>query len=82
MGAAGSGTNQAAQADVGSFFNFYTGSGNTSSGLSGFSLDYATKNSSQGVLPFVLQAIVQPPLSDPTSANNLVVVGIATLTKF
>jgi hypothetical protein len=81
-GAAGSGTNKAVQADVGSFFNFYTGTGSTNSGMSGFSLDYATKNSTQGSLPFVLQAILQQPITDPTSANNLVVVGIATLTQF
>lgn len=78
-GAAGS---TAAQADVGSFFNFFTGTGNTYSGLSGFSLDYATKNSSKGSLPFVLQAILQAPVSDPTSANNLVQVGIANLTGY
>lgn len=81
-GAAGSGTNQAVQADVGSFFNFYTGSGSTSSGLSAYSLDYATKNASAGSLPFVLAQILQPPITDPTSANNLVLVGIANLTKF
>ena len=79
-GAAGGGP--ALQADVGAFFNFYTGAGNTSSGISGFSLDYATKNASAGTLPFVLQAVLQQPITDPTSANNLVVVGIANLTKF
>lgn len=71
----------AVQADVGSFFNWATGTGNTYSGLSGFSLDYSTKNATQGVLPFVLQAILQPPYTDPTSAYNIVRVGIATLTK-
>lgn len=81
-GAAGSSSNLAAQADIGAFFNFYTGTGNVYSGMSGFSLDYATKNTTQGTLPFVLQAILQAPVTDPTSANNLVVVGIASYTKF
>lgn len=72
----------ALQADIGEFFNFATGSGNTYSGLSGFSLDYSTKNATQGTLPFVLQAILQSPDTDPTSAYNIVRVGIASLTKF
>lgn len=71
----------AVQADVGSFFNFATGSGSTYSGQSGFSLDYSTKNASQGSLPFVLYSIVQAPQSDPASDYNLVVVGFATQTK-
>lgn len=70
----------AAQADVGSFFNWATGTGNVYSGLSGFSLDYSTKNASQGSLPFVLQAILQQPDTDPTSAFNIVRVGFATRT--
>ena len=70
----------AAQADVGSFFNFATGAGNTYSGQSGFSLDYSTKNSSQGVLPFVLYSIGEAPGTDPTSAYNIVTVGFATRT--
>jgi hypothetical protein len=70
----------AVQADVGSFFNFATGAGNTYSGLSGFSLDYSTKNSSQGSLPFVLNAILQAPYTDPTTAYNIVRVGFATRT--
>lgn len=72
----------AAQADVGSFFNFATGTPNTYSGLSGMSLDYSTKNASQGVLPFVLRAILQQPVTDPTSAYNKVRVGFATLTNY
>lgn len=70
----------AVQADVGSFFNFATGTGNNSVGFSGWSLDYASKNASQGVLPFVLHSLVQAPLTDPTSAYNLVRVGFATQT--
>lgn len=72
----------ALQADVGSFFNFASGTGNTSSGQSGFSLDYSTKNSTKGTLPFVLQSIVQQPVSDPTTQYNLVIVGFANLTPF
>lgn len=71
----------ALQADVGSFFNFATGVGNTYSGISTFSLDYSTKNGSQGTLPFVLYEILQPPGTDPTSAFNTVRVGFATQTK-
>lgn len=71
----------AAQADVGSFFNWATGTGNTYTGLSGFSLDYSTKNASQGSLPFVLQAILQAPGTDPASDYNIVRVGFATQTK-
>ena len=70
----------AVQADIGSFFNWATGTGNVYSGLSGFSLDYSTKNATQGSLPFVLQEILQAPGTDPTSAYNIVRVGIATLT--
>lgn len=70
----------AVQADVGSFFNFATGTGNTYSGLSGFSLDYSTKNASQGSLPFVLNAILQSPGTDPTTQYNIVRVGFATRT--
>lgn len=72
----------AVQADVGSFFNFASGSGNTYSGLSGFSLDYASKNATQGSLPFVLRAILQAPGTDPTSAYNIVRVGFATQTNY
>lgn len=72
----------AVQADIGSFFNFASGSGSTYSGLSGFSLDYSTKNPSQGTLPYVLVSLVQAPKTDPASANNLVVVGFATRTLF
>lgn len=72
----------AVQADIGSFFNFASGSGNTYSGLSGFSLDYSTKNASQGSLPFVLQAIYTAPGTDPASAYNMVRVGFATRTLF
>lgn len=72
----------AVQADVGSFFNFATGTPNTASGNSGMSLDYGTKNATQGSLPFVLRGITQPPLSDPTSDFNLVTVGFATQTKY
>lgn len=71
----------AVQADVGSFFNFATGAGNTYSGLSGFSLDYSTKNAAQGTLPFVLYSILGAPGTDPTSAYNIVRVGFATQTK-
>jgi hypothetical protein len=70
----------AVQADVGSFFNWATGTGNIYSGLSGFSLDYSTKNASQGSLPFVLQKILQAPGTDPASAYNIVRVGFATRT--
>lgn len=70
----------AVQADVGSFFNFATGTGNTYSGLSGFSLDYSTKNATQGSLPFVLYQILQAPGTDPTSNFNIVRVGFATQT--
>lgn len=70
----------AAQADVGSFFNFATGAGgNTRSQLSSFCLDYSTKNAAKGVLPFYLYSVEQAPKTDPTSAGNLVRVGIATL---
>lgn len=72
----------AVQADVGSFFNFATGAGNTYTGLSGFSLDYSTKNATQGSLPFVLQAILQAPGTDPTTQYNIVRVGLATLTQY
>lgn len=74
----------AVQADVGSFFNFATGTPNTNSAVqtSGMSLDYSTKNATQGSLPFVLQSIVQSPQSDPTSNFNLVNVGFATQTKY
>jgi len=71
----------ATQADVGSFFNFASGAGNTYSGLSGFSLDYSTKNASQGTLPFVLYQILGQPGTDPTSEYNIVRVGFATQTK-
>lgn len=70
----------AVQADVGSFFNFATGSGNTYSGQSGFSLDYSTKNATQGTLPFVLWSILDAPGTDPASAYNIVRVGFATRT--
>lgn len=74
----------AVQADVGSFFNFDTGTPNTLSAVqtSGMSLDYSTKNASQGTLPFVLRGIVQAPQSDPTTDYNLVTVGFATQTKY
>lgn len=72
----------AVQADVGSFFNWATGTGNTSTGLSGMALDYSTKNSTQGTLPFVLQSILQAPFTDPTSQYNQVQVGFATKTLF
>lgn len=71
----------AVQADVGSFFNFATGTGNVYSGLSGFSLDYSTKNATQGSLPFVLYEILQAPGTDPTSNFNIVRVGFATQTS-
>lgn len=73
----------AVQADVGSFFNFATGTPNTNSAVqtSGMSLDYSTKNASQGSLPFVLRSIIQAPQSDPASNYNLVNVGFATQTK-
>lgn len=71
----------AAQADVGSFFNFATGAGgSTRSQQSSFSLDYSTKNASIGVLPFYLYSLEKAPRTDPTTAGNLVRVGIATLT--
>lgn len=70
----------AVQADVGSFFNWATGTGNTYSGLSGFSLDYSTKNATQGSLPFVLFELLQAPSTDPTSQYNIVRVGFATQT--
>lgn len=70
----------ALQADVGSFFNFASGTGNTYNGLSGFSLDYSTKNATQGSLPFVLNAILQLPGTDPTTQYNIVRVGFATKT--
>jgi hypothetical protein len=70
----------AVQADVGSFFNWATGTGNTYSGLSGFSLDYSTKNATQGSLPFVLYSLNQAPGTDPTSNYNIVRVGFATQT--
>jgi hypothetical protein len=73
----------AVQADVGSFFNFATGTPNTNSAVqtSGMTLDYSTKNASQGTLPFVLRGPIAAPLSDPTSNYNLVAVGFATQTK-
>lgn len=70
----------AVQADVGSFFNFATGTGNNSVGFSGWSLDYASKNATQGTLPFVLHSLLQQPVTDPTSAYNLVRVGFSTRT--
>lgn len=70
----------AVQADVGSFFNWATGTGNVYSGLSGFSLDYSTKNATQGSLPFVLYQILQAPGTDPLSNYNIVRVGFATQT--
>lgn len=72
----------AVQADIGSFFNFATAAGNTYSGLSGWSLDYSTKNATQGVLPFVLRAILIAPKTDPLTQYNLVRVGFATQTNF
>lgn len=67
------------QADVGSFFNFATGAGgNTQSGASSFSADYSTKNATQGTLPFYLYQLVQAPATDPTSAGNIGIFGIAT----
>lgn len=68
-----------AQADVGSFFNFATGAGgNVQTGASSFSIDYSTKNATQGTLPFYLYQLVQAPVTDPTSAGNLGIVGFAT----
>lgn len=72
----------AVQADVGSFLNFATGTPSTASGQSGMTLDYSTKNATQGTLPFVLQSILQSPLTDPTSQFNQVVVGFATRTLY
>lgn len=69
-------------ADVGAFFNFATGAGgSTFNGQSSFSLDYSTKNASVGVLPFYLYQLEAAPRTDPTTAGNLVRVGIATLTR-
>lgn len=69
----------AVQADVGSFFNFSTGAGgNVTTGQSSFGIDYSTKNGTQGVLPFYLYQLLQAPTTDPTSAGNLAIFGIAT----
>jgi hypothetical protein len=71
----------AAQADVGSFFNFSTGAGGNTAGISSFGIDYSTKNASAGSLPFYLYALDQAPGTDPTTAGNLCRFGIANLSK-
>lgn len=74
-----------AQAVVGQFINFATGTGNTYTGQSGFTADYATLNATQGVLPFVVQGIEPGPIGSPTydytGTYNIIRVGFATLTK-
>ncbi len=41
------------------------------------SLDYANLNATKGSLPFYIYKLVEAPLTDPTSAYNLVIVGFA-----
>jgi hypothetical protein len=73
------GTTAVAQTDVGKFGNFATtNTGNTASGLSGMSLDYANLNATKGTLPFYIYKLVEAPATDPASAYNLVIVGFAT----
>lgn len=74
------------QADCGSFFNFATGAGgNTATQASSFSIDYSTKNASQGVLPFFLYQLATSPSApgnfDPTLAGNWGIFGLATVSK-
>lgn len=73
------------QADVGQFVNFATGTGNTYTGMSGFTLDFTTLNATQGTLPFVVNYIEPGPIAnnlyDPTGNYNIVRVGFATQTK-
>lgn len=66
------------QADVGTFFNFATGAGgNTTTGISSFSIDFSTQNTSGATLPFVLYTIlVAPQLNTAASAGNIGVFGL------
>lgn len=66
------------QASVNSYANFATGSGgSTLNGLSSFSLDVASINATKGSLPYKIVGLVQGPITDPTSAYNLVSVQVA-----
>jgi len=65
------------QADIGTFFNFATGSGGSSTtGISSFSIDFSTQAGSSTTLPFYLYAILQAPqLNTAASAGNIGVFG-------
>lgn len=64
------------QASVGKFINFATGAGgNTSTQQSSFSVDFSTIATSSTTLPFYIYNLEASPVTDPTSAGNLIIVG-------
>lgn len=70
------------QARVGYAINFATGAGgNTLNQMSSFSVDNSTTTATSTTLPFYIYALVGAPVTDPTSAGNLVIVGFNNLSK-
>lgn len=58
------------QSDVGANIQYVNGTGSTSNGLSGAYL--STTSNTTNTLPFQVYEILQSPVTDPTSAYNLV----------
>lgn len=69
------------QADVGQFFNFATGTGDTLAQQSAFGLAFDSIQSTSTTLPFYLYKLEAAPRTDPTTAGNLVQVGFNNLTR-
>ena len=73
----GASANPIVQANVGEYVNFATGSAPGANLVSTFSIDATTLASSSTTLPFQVYRILQPPYSDPTSADNDILVTLA-----
>jgi hypothetical protein len=73
----GASNNPIVQANVGSYINFAVGAGPGANLVSTYSIDATSLESSSTTLPFQIYKLIQPPYSDPTSANNDILVSLA-----
>ena len=78
----GASNNPIVQANVGEFINFATGSGPGNNLISTYSIDATSLESTSTTLPFQIYKIIQPPFTDPTAANNEILVSLANYVLF